>query len=90
MSRDAVDDFLKEGEDKVPASTIIVQHKDGSPARGVRVVVGFIAGMTPPVYTNDNGVAVIEHHSTGTARVYVDHSQKEAFKAPGKCVVTLS
>lgn len=73
----------------MPASTIIVQYHDGSAARRVRVVLGFSGGNTDGVYTDGNGHAVVEHISTGKAAVYVDGQQRERFRAPGKCVVTL-
>lgn len=73
----------------MPASTIIVQHHDGSAAKKVRVVLGFATGNTDGVYTDGNGRAVVEHSAIGKAAVYVNGKQEERFSAPGKCVVTL-
>ncbi len=73
----------------MPASTIIVHHKDGSPARDTRVVLGFAMGMSETVYTDRNGLAVVEHASRGEATVYIKGSKQGKFQAPGKFAVTL-
>jgi len=65
------------------ASTVIVSHRDGSPARGVRVVLGFSGGMTRVAYTDSYGRAVVEHASTGRATVYVSGKDCGNFYAPG-------
>lgn len=71
------------------ASTIIVQYKDGSPARGARVTLGFSGGQTDAEYTDSSGRATIEHTSVGKAIVYVNGDRCDSFCAPGKCAVTL-
>ena len=68
----------------MPASTIIVQYKDGSPASSKRVVLGFSSGLTENAYTDDHGLAVVEHSSTGRADVYVSGDKVGSFTAPGK------
>lgn len=73
----------------MPASTIIVQYGDGSPARRVRVRLELPAGMTADVYTNDHGEAVVEHATTGRATVYVSGAACGTFHAPGRTAVTI-
>lgn len=73
----------------MPASTIHVQHSDGSVARHVRVVLGFSTGMTKDFYTDDYGDAVVEHASTGRATVYVSGKEYHSFHAPGRTSVTV-
>lgn len=81
--------FIRNKEGNMPASTIIVQYRDGSAARNVRVVLGFTAGMTSDKYTDSRGHVVVEHNSIGKATVYVNGKEVEKFHAPGKCAVTL-
>lgn len=73
----------------MPASTIIVQHRDGSPSSGKRVVLGFSMGQTKPGFTDRDGRVVIEHSSTGKATIYVSGQDCGTFTAPGKAAVTL-
>ncbi len=77
----------------MPASTVIVQHRDGSPARHIRVVIGFdgifSGGMSRETYTNNYGEACVAHTSTGKATVYVDGKKYHTFHAPGRTAVTL-
>lgn len=73
----------------MPASTIIVQHRDGSPARHVRVVLGFPSGNTEPDFTDSYGQAVVEHSSVGRATVYVSGHECGSFHAPGRYAVTI-
>ncbi len=73
----------------MPASTIIVQYRDGSPGSHKEVVLGFGSGMTRSHFTDRDGRVVIEHSSVGTAVVYVSGDRCETFRAPGKAVVTL-
>ena len=73
----------------MPLSTITVQHSDGSPARGVRVSLGFSFGMTDAHLTDKYGVAVVEHSSVGRATVFAAGRDQGSFHAPGRYVVTL-
>jgi hypothetical protein len=73
----------------MPASTIIVQFRDGSPGRGKRVVLGFAAGQTQPAFTDRDGRCVVEHASVGKATIYVSGDDCGTFHAPGKAAVTL-
>jgi|GEM_PF-2006766 len=78
------------GGDKL--SEVRVYHRDGSAASGLRVALGFdglFGGVTVAVYTDRNGVALIEHASSGKAHVYVDGSDVQTFDAPGRTVVRL-
>jgi len=72
------------------ASTVIVQHRDGSPARRVRIVLGFRnGGMTKDVYADDKGRAVVEHTSVGQADVFVSGKKVGTMHAPGSFAVTI-
>jgi hypothetical protein len=73
----------------MPWSVVRVQHSDGTPARGVRVVLGFGPGQTSAILTDRHGEARIEHASTGRARVYVNGRETTSFHAPGTATVTL-
>ena len=70
-------------------SMIYVQYKYGSKPKGKRVTLGFRPGVTKAFFTDREGLAIVEHTSTGKATVYVSGSDKGAFNAPGTFVVTL-
>ena len=70
-------------------SVVYIQYKDGSKPKGNKVVFGFSAGMTKPAYTDRDGMALVEHSSTGRATVYVSGRKKGTFRAPGTFAVTL-
>lgn len=70
-------------------SAVVVQHRDGTPARGYRVVLEFSAGQTRPVFTDKDGRCVIEHMSVGRAKIYVSGRDYGAFRAPNTAVVVL-
>lgn len=71
------------------ASTIIVQHRDGSPARHAKVVLGFTSGNSEEAFTDHYGQAIVEHSCVGRATVYVSGRNHGSFHAPGKYAVTL-
>lgn len=71
-------------------SKINVQYRDGSKPKGVKVVLGFSGGMTKPAYTDSQGVAVVDHSSTGRADVYVSGSKVGSLQVPGETVVFIS
>lgn len=73
----------------MPASSIIVSYRDGSPGSNKRVVLGFPSGQSEAVYTDYYGKAVIEHSSVGLATVYVAGNNEGTFNAPGKHAVIL-
>ena len=73
----------------MPVSTVHVQYRDGSPARKVRVVLGFSTGMTREAFTDDRGEATVDHASTGNASVYVSGKKYHSFHAPGRTAVTV-
>jgi len=73
----------------MPASTIIVSYRDGSPASSTRVVLGFSSGMTNPAFTDGRGHVTIEHSATGNATIYVRGSKVGTFRAPGRTAVTI-
>lgn len=70
---------------------IIVQHKNGSKARGVKVALsisGILSGgVTQNVYTDRDGVAIIPHESRGSAKVMVKGTTRTTIKVPGETVV---
>lgn len=70
-------------------SIVYVQYRDGSKPKGKKVVLGFSGGMSKPGFTDRDGMAMIEHASTGTATVYVDGRSRGTFRAPGQFAVTL-
>lgn len=70
-------------------SEVYVQYSDGSKPNGKKVVLGFSCGMSKPVFTNRDGVAIVEHESVGSATVYVNGHSQGTFHAPGKKVVVL-
>jgi hypothetical protein len=72
------------------ASTVIVSYRDGSPARGVRVVLGFCGGQTKPAYTDHYGRAVVEHASAGRATIYVSGHNRGSFHAPGTAAAVIA
>lgn len=74
----------------MPASTIIVQHRDGSPARRTRVSMAFdFGGSTEDSFTDNHGMAVVSHSSSGRATVFVQGRKCGSFHAPGKYAVTI-
>ena len=71
-------------------SKIYVSYHDGSKPKGTRVSIGFqglLGGMSQPVYTDRDGVAVVKHASTGMANVYVSGKIVGSFHAPGETAV---
>ena len=70
-------------------SMIYVQYRDGSKPKGTRVTLGFSLGVTKDFFTDRDGLAIVEHTSTGKATVYVSGSDKGSFNAPGTFVATI-
>ncbi len=70
---------------------IIVQHKDGSKAKGVKVSLSingiFSGGVTPNSYTDRFGEAIISHESRGSAKVLVNGTTRTTIQVPGETVV---
>ncbi len=68
-------------------------YRNKVPARGVRISFEYNgilqAGFTSNYYTNDEGVAYIEHDSTGKATVYINGESKGTMKTPGSEVYYL-
>ncbi len=70
-------------------SSVFVYYGDGKPYSGVRVALGFTrGGFTKEVYTDSNGMANIDHASSGEATVYVRGNSCGTFYAPGRTSVT--
>lgn len=76
----------------MPASTIIVQHRDGSPARSVKVVLSFhgiTGGMSETNYTDNHGEVTINHSSVGKADIFVSGQRVATFHAPNRTSVVI-
>ncbi len=74
-------------------SKIHVQYRDGSKAKGVRVLLGFsgaLGGMTKEAYTDSYGTAIVAHASVGHADVYVSGKKCGSLHAPGETAVFIS
>lgn len=73
----------------MPYSKVVVQYQSGSAASGISVVLSFsgLGGVTKKVFTDSKGIAVVEHSSSGQAKVIVDGSTKGTMRAPGETVV---
>jgi len=46
-------------------------------------------GFTKSFYTNSDGVAFVDHSSTGNANVYIDGKMKGKLKTPGQDIYYL-
>jgi hypothetical protein len=73
----------------MPESSIRVYHRDGSPASGVRVVLGYSLGNTSPAYTDSSGEARVTHRSEGRATLYVDGREYGSVQTPGQASLTV-
>jgi hypothetical protein len=75
----------------MPYTKIIVQRKNGSMVQGARVSLSisgvFSGGVTGSVLTDRYGVAIIEHQSTGEAKVLVNGFSQGSVRVPGETVV---
>jgi len=73
------------------ATTVIVQHRDGSPARKVRVCLSFQngGGSSEAAFTNHFGEATIRHSRAGLARVIVSGAARATVHCPGTVAVTI-
>ncbi|NND96802.1 MAG: hypothetical protein HKN47_05665 [Pirellulaceae bacterium] len=65
------------------ASKIHVQYGDGSSAKGVKVEMSINGASCKGAYVDSSGVAIIEHTTSGLARVYIHGSKVAEFRAPG-------
>lgn len=72
----------------MPSYQVIVQHRDGTPAKSKRVVLGTPGGNTSPSFTDAYGVAVLSTHDAQTATIYVSGKALGKIRC-GKSVVTL-
>ena len=73
----------------MPASTIYVQYSDGSSAKGVKVDMSISGASCKPAYVDRDGKAVIQHASSGPAKVYIHGSCRGEFRAPGTIAVNV-
>lgn len=69
-------------------SVVYLQKKNGSKPKGQRVVLSIAGvlsgGMTKAVYSNSDGVAVIQHSSKGKAELYVNRKSHGTMRVPGE------
>lgn len=74
------------------ATTIIVQHRDGTPARGAKVTLSFdYGGITDSQLTNREGEVTIIHSTTGSAKIIVNgKTYRTGYRTPGTTSITLS
>jgi len=74
------------------SSSIYVYSSSGAPVKGARVALGFdgffSGGVTRDFYTDNRGVAQVDHSSSGEATVYVSGRRCGRFHAPGRTTVT--
>lgn len=75
----------------MPTTRVTVQYSSGTPAKGQKVVLSIsgilTGGVTPAVYTNDRGVAIIDHSATGEAKIIVNGTTKRSERVPCDTVV---
>ena len=71
------------------ASRIHVQFKDGSSAKGKKVEMSINGAFCKPAFVDSSGAAVIQHSSTGNAKVYINGTNVGEFRAPGTTAVNV-
>lgn len=71
----------------MPWSKVHVQFRDGSVPKGKKVEISINGAFAKAAYTDSSGTAVIEHSSSGSAKVYVNGSCVGTFRAPGETAV---
>lgn len=75
----------------MPSFEVQVQHRDGSPASGVRVVVessAALGGISTPQWTDRSGRAVVDLSTAASGTLYVDGRNRGHVHC-GRSVVTL-
>ena len=74
----------------MPTSIIKVYNgKYGRWEKNAKVVLGWWAGMSKPVYTNTNGLAEVNHSSTGKAAIYINGKEVGKINTPGSITITI-
>lgn len=79
----------------MPASIVKVYNaRYGKWEENAKVVLGWDGfinlGMSRPVYTNREGIAVVDHSATGEATVYVNGRRVGEMYTPGSTTVEIS
>jgi len=64
-------------------------YRNNRPVNGIRVTLEFWSGFSKAFYTNAEGVAFVQHSSTGEATIYVDGKSRGKMRTPGEEVVYL-
>lgn len=76
----------------MPTSKISV-HRNGQPAANIKITLEYTgltqSGFTSPAYTNSDGIALVEHSSTGKANVYINGSKIRSIDTPGSHIFHL-
>lgn len=74
-------------------TTRIEVYRNGKPAKNIKVCLEYTGftqmGFTKNFYTNSEGVAYVEHSSTGRANVYLNGIKKGSLTTPGQEVFYL-
>ncbi len=73
------------------ATTIVKVYNNryGKWAKGVRVTLGFSFGHSQPAFTDDNGTAIINHSSTGSATIYINGRDEGTINTPTSTTITV-
>ena len=75
------------------ATTRITVYRNQKPLKGAQVSLEYSGltqmGFTKKFSTNSDGVAYVEHSSTGRATIWVNGQSKGSVNSPGKEVVYL-
>lgn len=76
----------------MPTSKITV-YRNNRPAGNVKVTLEYTGftqmGFTKAHYTNSDGIAFVQHSSTGNANVYIDGRKKGTLYTPGEDIYYL-
>lgn len=71
----------------------ITVYRNSKPVSGIRVTLEYTgwsqSGFTSPAFTDSNGVAIIEHASTGPANIWIDGARKGQMNTPGGDLIYL-
>jgi len=75
------------------STTTITVYRYNKPAANIKVQLEFTGisnlGFTRACYTNNNGIAYVQHSSSGTANVYLNGRKVGTVSTPGSGVYYL-
>jgi len=70
------------------ATSKITVYQNGKPKKNVKVSLEYTGwsqnGFTKSFYTNNDGIAYVEHSSTGNAKVYLNGNPEGSLTTPGQ------